>query len=367
MAIRYDEKTKTYTVSYYKRHPLTKVPLRAARKNIRTKAEARRVYNSLVVQIEDRIRSKSVPTWKSLVESFAKAALERGLTQKTIDNYTVCLVAHTFEDWGDCLVDSITTQEIRDLIKAKVGERSESHQKNLLKFIRGVFKHGVELGVMQRNPTPDMRFRIGDKIKKVLTEEQISILLTFGKRESIDWYPHWCMAAYTGMRSGELYALTWDKVSFSKRQILVDTAWNKTDGFKSTKSGDDRIVEIAPPLLVILKELKVLNQDSVFVLPRLTKWDKGEQARDLRMYLMGLNLPTIRFHDLRASWATVMLGKGVPPAKVMKMGGWKDLKTMQKYIRKAGVDIKGITDNLVLHDPTNSVAEVLDFSSRSNL
>ena len=41
-----------------------------------------------------------------------------------------------------------------------------------------------------------------------------------------------------------------------------------------------------------------------------------------------LGLPDIRFHDLRATWATIMLSKGVEPIKVMSMGGWKDIKTM---------------------------------------
>ncbi|WP_164848339.1 hypothetical protein [Halobacteriovorax sp. HLS] len=39
---------------------------------------------------------------------------------------------------------------------------------------------------------------------------------------------------------------------------------------------------------------------------------------------------------------------GVAPIKVMAMGGWADLKTMQRYIRKAGTEIKGITDSLNL-------------------
>lgn len=69
------------------------------------------------------------------------------------------------------------------------------------------------------------------------------------------------------------------------------------------------------------------------------------------MFLTGLSLPRIRFHDLRASWSTVMLSKGIAPIKVMSMGGWKDLKTMQFYIRKAGVDISGISDSFNLHNP----------------
>ena len=62
------------------------------------------------------------------------------------------------------------------------------------------------------------------------------------------------------------------------------------------------------------------------------------------MFLQGLGLPQIRVHDLRATWATLLLSKGVAPIKVMKCGGWKDIKTMQYYTRLSGVDIRGITD-----------------------
>ena len=98
-----------------------------------------------------------------------------------------------------------------------------------------------------------MKFRIGNKIEKVLTEEQVKTLLTQAKVIGSQWYPHWVMAIYTGMRNGELYALTWDKVYFEERQILVNCSWSNQTGFKDTKSGDDRKVEIAPPLLHLLR------------------------------------------------------------------------------------------------------------------
>src|SRR5262249_10473088 len=149
-------------------------------------------------------------------------------------------------------------------------------------------------------------FRVGDKLKAVLTETQTRQLLTKARELDWQWYPHWAMALYTGMRNGELYALTWDKVNLDDRLIKVDTSWNNKDGFKSTKSGDDRIVEIAPSLLQVLRQLKLLQTDTTFVLPRIDKWDKGEQARELRMFLAGIGLPAVRFHDLRATWATLL-------------------------------------------------------------
>jgi hypothetical protein len=41
--------------------------------------------------------------------------------------------------------------------------------------------------------------------------------------------------------------------------------------------------------------------------------------------------------------------KGVAPIKVMIAGGWRNLKTMQEYIRKSGVDVKGVCASLELH------------------
>lgn len=106
-------------------------------------------------------------------------------------------------------------------------------------------------------------------------------LLTQAKIMDCEWYPIWATAIYTGMRNGELYALTWDKVNLEQRRILVDSSWNSEDGFKDTKSGDDRIVEIAPDLLFIFKELKLKNGDSNFVLPRLDKWDRASKPESL--------------------------------------------------------------------------------------
>jgi integrase len=365
MGIKEDkEKPGTYVVFYSKRHPTTRQAAGLRRKGFKSMAEARRALNQMVVDVEDKIRRSVVFCWSALVEKYREHMLNQNLSAKTVETHWLCLKSHTFEDWGDRLIDTITTQEIRELVQRRVGHRSPSHQKNLLKFIRGAFRFAVECDHIKRNPTPEMKFRIGDKIKKVLTEDQVRLFLNKAKEFNSEWYYHWCLALYTGMRSGELYALTWDKVNFETRQILVDCAWNNVDGFKETKSGHDRIIEIAPNLLLILKELKLQSVDTNFVLPRIDKWDKGEQARELRLFLMSLGLPTIRFHDLRATWATIMLSRGVEPVKVLKLGGWRDLKTAQIYLRKAGVDVRGSTDVLDLHNPSNESASILSFTAK---
>lgn len=371
MGIKYIEDKKLFQVSYSKRHPETRVPINRMRTHfvdrsgirlkITTKAEARRVHNQLVLDVEEVIRRKTIPTWMRVLTEFEPYYLKTGVELKTVDTYMACLHKHTSE-WYDLGIEKINDSMIRDLINS-LASKSKSHQKNMLKFIRRVFVLALEKAYIDRNPTPNMKFKFGSKNAKVLTKIEASRLLSLSKEQGSKWHFHWLLALYTGMRNGELFALEWRDINFEKNLIQVRRSWNSKDGFKSTKSGDERIVPIASDLSVTLKELMLTSGEKNFVLPRLSKWTKGEQARELRMFLQGAGLPEVRFHDLRATWATLLLSNSVPPVKVMAMGGWKDIKTMIIYIRKAGVDVAGETDCLGLFSPEqNKGLDVLKFS-----
>jgi len=66
----------------------------------------------------------------------------------------------------------------------------------------------------------------------------------------------------------------------------------------------------------------------------------------LRTFLRSFGIENyVNFHTLRACFATHVLASGAEPTQVMKMGGWADFKTFQIYIRMAGIDVKGVTDN----------------------
>lgn len=109
-----------------------------------------------------------------------------------------------------------------------------------------------------------------------------------------------------------------------------------------------------------LKELKLKTGETKFVLPRFQLWTDGEQAAILRNFCVGVGLPSVKFHTLRACFATQLIRDGVAPAIVMKICGWKDLKTMQRYIRLAGIEVKGATDGLKLLPDTQVMGRVLE-------
>lgn len=71
-------------------------------------------------------------------------------------------------------------------------------------------------------------------------------------------------------------------------------------------------------------------------------------------------MPEINFHALRACFATQLLRNGVEPARVMRICGWKELSTMQRYIRLSGVDIAGVTDSLKFTSGDEAVNKVVN-------
>ena len=125
------------------------------------------------------------------------------------------------------------------------------------------------------------------------------------------------------MRNGELFALLWTDIDWDNRLISVTKSYNcRRRVIKSTKSGNWRTVPISGDLMTLLKELKARAGTRPEVLPRLPGWAKGEQARLLRMFCLGIGLPSIKFHTLRACFATQLIRNGVPPIQIQKVCGW---------------------------------------------
>jgi integrase len=345
MGIKYDRQKNHYVVTYHRRHPVTRMTRSLRRQGIKTREEAERAYKKLIIRMGEKFNEVLHPLWTDVVKEFLISYMNRGIANNTLKNYKTTLEAHTFKRWEVRHINQITTSDIRDLIVEDMAKYSESHKKSMLKHIRAVFQYAHEQDLITRNPTPKLKFRTGEKIKLVLRESEVKILLSEAQKRNHDWFPIWAMACFTGMRNGELFALRWEKVDLKKRVMLVDCSWTSDNGLKETKSGDDRIVEIANSAMPVMEHL-YQARTSDFVLPRVHGWESGYQAQILKTFLKEIKLPLIRFHDLRATWATIMLSKGVEPIKVMSMGGWKDLKTMQIYVRKSGIHIQGITDGL---------------------
>ena len=128
--------------------------------------------------------------------------------------------------------------------------------------------------------------------------------------------------------------------------LIVQRSFNRrTKVFKCTKAGYWRNVPISSELKSLLIEIKQKAKGE-FVRPHFRDWKKGGQAKVLKSFCSFIGIQPIKFHTLRACFATQLIADGAEPTKIMKICGWRDLKTMQRYVRLAGIDERGATERL---------------------
>ena len=248
--------------------------------------------------------------------------------------------------------------EINPYVVSEVFEKMKSsglcfgHQKKLKQILKSIFDYGIQSGMihLQRSPTFEVVLaRDTEKKPEILTLTEIQTLIKKAFSFDHEWKRIWAAALLTGMRSGELHSLEWSDVDFENKLLNVNKTYNsRARDFNATKGGYWRQVPMSQDLEHVLRDLQKQTGNTKFVFPRSWEWDRGLQARVLRRFCFVNNLPTIKFHTLRACFATQMLRCGVEAAKVMKVCGWKELKTMQIYIRLAGIEVQGVTESIKL-------------------
>ena len=87
---------------------------------------------------------------------------------------------------------------------------------------------------------------------------------------------------------------------------------------------------------------------------------KGDQSRVIRQFCQGIGITSIRHHDLRATFITQLFAAGASIAEVQSIVGHVDLKTTQRYLRLAGVDVAGVTNKLDFVLPQERINNVVN-------
>ena len=206
------------------------------------------------------------------------------------------------------------------------------------KLLAQAYKKAVQLRVIGLNPmdtveSPKVKYkemgvfswkevgRIFRAIKKLSANKH-------NTRQRYDFKLLFMLLLETGMRVGELLALRWEDVSFSKREIHVHaTKLKDKQEFNEpkTKSGNRYIPIISDKLLTRLKEYR--NKDGVIQMQGYVFEDSSGGAMEYRRIvaywhnickLTGIEK---NIHTFRHTFATYLLEKQVPVAEVSRILG----------------------------------------------
>jgi integrase len=145
-------------------------------------------------------------------------------------------------------------------------------------------------------------------------------------------------AAFTGLRLGELLALTWRDVDFAGSVVRVRASYS-AGALTTPKSGKVRAVPMAPDVASALARLGrredwIGEDDLVFVGVAGGYLDSSSLRKRYGLALQAAGLRKLRFHDLRHTFGTRMIAKA-DIRRVQEWMGHADIQTTMRYLHYA--------------------------------
>jgi integrase len=145
------------------------------------------------------------------------------------------------------------------------------------------------------------------------------------------------IAAYTGLRRGELVALRWQDVDFTRHKIVVQRAISANVEATSTKSRRARDVPLPDQAAGALDRLSQRGDftsanDFVFVNRLGRRLDASAVRRRVERARDAAGLRPLRFHDLRHTYGSLLVAGGVDLASVKAAMGHSRITTTERYL-----------------------------------
>jgi integrase len=145
------------------------------------------------------------------------------------------------------------------------------------------------------------------------------------------------LAAYTGLRRGELLALRWRDVDYAASKLTVRRAVSGDVVADSTKSGRRREVPLSDQATAALDRLQrrgdfTGRDDYVLVNRAGDRLDGSALRRRVRSAQERAGLRRLRVHDLRHTFGSLLVAAGVDLVTVQAAMGHARISTTQRYL-----------------------------------
>jgi integrase len=277
---------------------------------------------------------------------------------------------------GNVPLGQLTREKVRDFVAGLVGKkfsvevkekvndesgklivRKRTIERNMarptiriiLSQLCALLSHAVEEKVIDINPAVKLgKFYKQAKVLheeiQPLTREEVPTFLQAVLERSKDYYPIFLAAIHTGMRAGELIGLQWGDIDFNSKFIVVRRCFTR-GRVELTKTGKQRRIDMSDTLTQALQSHQTrLKQEWLKKEPpegeakkELPEWVfPNLEGNPLEYYnlkhrhfekcLAKAGLRRIRFHDLRHTFASLLIQNGESLAYIKDQLGHSSIK-----------------------------------------
>lgn len=295
-------------------------------------------------------------TFQEWIEEFLVNYKKNEIKITTYEGYIRIYRKHIKDSQiGKTALNQVTTEILQRYYNDKLNDGYNSKTVRSIGIVIGAaLNMAVKLKMLSENPN---RYTSIPKKKKyeasVLSAEEVARIVKEAKEEEL--YPIVVTTVYTGMRKGEVMALKWENVDFQKRRIYIKNSLCKIDGDQPDEKGHRHAryeilepktkesIRMVPMLdevydaLMLQKERQetdkqryreiYLDQGLVFADPCGDYLPQRQFMDKYHAFLKKYRITDIRFHDLRHTFATLLIESDVSMKVVQELLGHSTITT----------------------------------------
>ena len=282
------------------------------------------------------------------LQNWLTGYVKTNCSPRTYDGYQSIAERHIIPALGQYQLKHLHPQIIQAYYGKAVDKLSPRTVAKHHRLLSQALKYAVRQGYLGRNPCefadpPSWK----GKTMRTLTPFEVQVFLNVS-RDSY-YYPVYYAAVSTGLRQAELLGLRWRDVDLDLLSISVNRVLYKRRGVCEVKepktAHSRRRVAMTPKLALFLREYRIerevisrelgeeLALDSlVFAYADGRPLDPSILSHDFTRIARQAGLENVRFHDLRHTFASLMLLRGAKPKVISEALGHSSVAfTMDVY------------------------------------
>ena len=341
----------------------------------------KKAYREIVGAFEEQQNSKENQSSDSAssvpVFNYLNACLEKAKSDLQYNTYRgYYRVIHGkikayFDARAELTIDNITPKDFSDFYAFLMSSGSKPN--TVLHYhmiLHKAFKQAYKEGLIADNPLDKVDRPKRNKFQgDHYTEDELITLLELTKDDAI--YPAIVLAGGMGLRRSEALGVRWSRINFDDHTVLLDTKIieKSVNGETVTEPVDEmknktsrRTLYIPDPvfdMLIETREKQIINR-KLFKTSYNRKYDDyvctdalgnlirpGYVTQHFADLLKKNGLRQIRFHDLRHTFASILINKEVPLINVSNFLGHSTINTTANIYAHLDKSNKQATANVI--------------------
>lgn len=284
--------------------------------------------------LEQQLRAKHYTARKKsggVSAAFEQVLVEYLSREDRLDRATRSRARHLADFFrGRSFHDITRTDVIRYIEKRRETVAVATVNRELALLSAAIEEFNRRHGYTITNPASKMKAKEPEGIVRWISRQDAERLIACASPPVGDFIR---LALYTGMRASEMYGLEWARVDFDRKLITLEAI--------HTKAERRRTIPIHPEARLALDSCKARHPGHLLVFGGVKCFTKGFDGARRRA-----GLQNFRIHDMRHTFASWLVMKGVNLYEVKDLLGHSTIELTQRYAHLAPENLRRAVDQL---------------------